>query len=88
MIDRTEAQTIHDDLIRALHQKLKQPACQVCGSSGVTAAEMNVLRQMLKDNEFQGIMSGGGGGQVRSISSVPFPQPSAAHAPDKAQAQG
>ena len=88
MIDRTEAQQIHDDLIRALHKKLTQGPCPTCGATGVTAAEMNVLRQMLKDNEFQGIVSSGGMGPVRSIGDVPFPPAKAAHAPDKAQAQG
>lgn len=80
MIDRTEAQQIHDDLLRQLHSMVK--------SGTASAADRNVLRQMLKDNEFQGIVSSGGMGPVRSIGDVPFPPAKAAHAPDKAQAQG
>lgn len=85
MIDREEAQRIHDDLIRALHKKLTQGPCPTCGATGVTAAEMNVLRQMLRDNEFQGIAVGSAVTPLRSVSSLPFPAPEAAHAPDKAE---
>lgn len=86
MIERDEAQRIHDDLIRSLHKKLSQGACPTCGSTGVTAAEMNVLRQMLKDNEFQGIVAGSAVAPLRSVGALPFPQDRAAHSPDKPQA--
>lgn len=81
MIDDDEAQKISDALIRALYRKLEQKPCQACGAIEITAAEMNVLRQCLKDNEFYGIGAKDQAPGLRRVETdrVPFPQGKAAH---------
>jgi hypothetical protein len=77
-MDAQEAQDIHDRLLRALVKKLDQKPCAACGALELTAAEANVIRQMLRDNEFRGIKFEASV-KMRDVDDVPFPQRKAAH---------
>lgn len=78
-MDVKRAQEVSDKLLERLAKKLDQAPCLACGAIEMTAAEMNVLRQMLKDNEFQGIEAGEPSYKMDSVKAVPFPQDKAAH---------
>lgn len=74
-----EAQEIHDKLLRRLAKKLDQTPCAACGAVEITAAEANVIRQMLRDNDFLGIGTGAPIERMPDLQAVPFPVQRAAH---------
>ena len=79
MINENEIQEISDELIRELRRRMNSVACAQCGATEASSADLNVLRQLLRDNEFRGIMPLSQVTPMRPISQVPFPQEKAAH---------
>jgi hypothetical protein len=45
-----KASDLQDRLMDALSKLLDKPDCEECGRPATTAAELNVIRQLLKDN--------------------------------------
>lgn len=65
---------LYDGLAEELVRRLETPACPHCGTHGLSASEMGVMRQFLSDNEMRRITRPRGG-EVPSIRKLPvFPE--------------